>query len=139
MLIDGFEEGKDLINPSPWTELEQRVRLRDCFAAKVLSEQIPSELRPKDWARFAGNVHSLIRASAPDRRRLDHHFDQCYREFEQYSGDPPRSCSLFQTAMGVLSEAGLLRSVEARYVPLVTDEAETFYPSLKWLPRRFAF
>ena len=40
--------------------------------------------------------------------------------------------------MGVLSEAGLLASVEARYVPLVTAEAEAFYPSLKTMARRFA-
>lgn len=138
MLIDGFEEGTDLISPSPWPEIEKKARLRVCFATKVSSEQIPSELRPKDWARFADNVFGLIRASAPDRRRLDHHFDRCYRAFEQYSGDPPRSCSLFQTAMGVLSEAGLLASVEERYVPLVTAEAETFYPSLKAMTRRFA-
>lgn len=137
MLIDGFEQGTDLITASSWSELEQRATLRACFVAKVEDGQIPPELRPKDWVRFADNLQQLIQASAPDRRQRDQHFSRCLDVLSAYSSDPPRSCSLLQTAMGVLSEAGLTAGMEARYVPLVTQEVEDVFPSLKAVSRRF--
>jgi Region found in RelA / SpoT proteins len=137
MLIDGFERSTDLVAASPWKDLDQRVALRACFVQKLDSGQIPSELRPKDWVRFADNLHGLIHASTPDRNRKDEHFAVCLAALEGFTGDPPRSCSLFQTAMGVLAQAGLLAQIRDRYVPLVTIEAEAIFPSLASLPRRF--
>jgi hypothetical protein len=139
MLIDGFEASAELIAESPWPDLDQRAAIRETFLDKLAAGELPSELRPKDWARFAENVLRLIRSAAPSRRRQDEHFESCLSALREFSGDFPLSCSLFQSVMGILAEEGLVTQLEDRYVALVTPDAQELYPALDALDHRFDF
>jgi ppGpp synthetase/RelA/SpoT-type nucleotidyltranferase len=137
MLIDGFEKSAELLQDFPWRELEQQARLRECFLRKLNASLIDNSLAPKDWTRFAQNLLALIFASAPSRRRRDEHFDACLTALQDHNEELPLSCSLLQSALGILAEAGLLIQIEGWYAPLITPELERFFGACGGLGNRF--
>lgn len=137
MLIDGFEQGADLVHPFPWREFHQQVELQECYTRKFDAGLIDAALAPKDWIRFAQNLLALIFASAPSRRRRDEHFDGCLKVLKDANAPLPLSCSLLQGALGTLADAGLVKQLDQTYAPLVTPELETFFPATKAITQRF--
>lgn len=136
-LILGFEESAQLIQEQTWPEVEARRTIAEFFKHKVQEGAIPDELTPKDWTRFSDNFFNLLRSSSwADGKRPERIIREGLEKIELALGmlspaSVPRSISLLQISLGILTDAGLMAPPLRRFYPLITPELETLYPSVK--------
>jgi len=144
-LIIGFEQAAEVIATQDWPEVQSTKAVEVFFRELVEAGSIPSEIVPSNWPRFAENVFSLIRQSNGFRRdqMLDstHSVLAAIRE-EILPIAPemfPRSISLGQFVLGLLTRMGRIRGEIRRYTPLVTDELIAIFPATDSLTSVFDF
>lgn len=138
-LLVGFEQAAQLV-PGGWTQdIKDKSALRVFFQGLVENQQIPTEFLPKDWSRFVDNVYTMLQVLDGERptsrsnhpiRSLTLACDVLQRYF--LSTDQkriPRSLSLFQIVVGVLSSSGSFTGrYDAYYLPK-GDAFTTIFPS----------
>jgi ppGpp synthetase/RelA/SpoT-type nucleotidyltranferase len=138
-LVLGFEQSSKSIIEHDWPELTVQRRIVDKLSALAKQGEIPEELVPKDWSRFAENLATLARSSkkAP-KREVEPFVLQSLEALVAEIGalgpqKIPKSISLLQLAIGVLCRSRLLEPPLYRYCPLITPELLEFYPDAKRL------
>lgn len=146
LLLSDYENAMKQIGRAPWRELDRKQAIQDKFLS--LQALIPPENWPKDFSRFVQNCYSLIellqrsfRRQSKDRRADIH--DDCLTRLEQYvranQGNAfPRSISLFQLVLAVLTQAYQLAADEDVWFP-ISDELEMLFPHAKTIKNRFDF
>lgn len=144
-LILGFEESAKYIGEQEWPEVEAKKAISDYFKDKVDSALIPDELSPKDWSRFSDNFYNLIRSSPWSRgKKLEVAVKQALEEIDTVFGGMsiammPRSVSLLQLVIGILTSASIVIPPLYKYHALITPELELLYPSVKSLSANFQY
>jgi ppGpp synthetase/RelA/SpoT-type nucleotidyltranferase len=146
MLLVGFAETAEVLKPSRWPAVNDKAQIATFFKEKLEEGMIPKELAPKDWTRFCDNVYRVVQAFAGDRpsgqsygelRSIDQALSVLAAGFNQFYPDRfPRSISLFQTVIGLLSESGQFSGQRNDYYVLVTDELKMVFPGLVEGPGR---
>lgn len=134
MLIIGFDEAASVIAAQGWPELQSKKSIEGFFRWLVAAGHIPSEAAPENWPRFAENVYSVIREVRGFRR--DRSVESTADVLAIIQGailalDPmsfPRSISLAQFVIGVLTRGGQLPIALKKHTPLVTAELRELFP-----------
>lgn len=138
-LVMAFEQAAQPIIEHSWPQFDARVELLDGFTKLLEDGDIPPELKPKDWSRFADNAMALLNSSKSlnrsDRdsvKTLPKRSLACLRErLNSAAGKPPLSVSLLQWAMALWIEGGLVVAPLRDFHALITPELIGFYPSVK--------
>jgi len=148
-LLLGFETAAELVDESPWPDIQDKASIRETFVEFAKEGLVPPEAMPKDWSRFADNVYRVLQISGglrptgfgdrslPDlQARLDTIRTQLRRQQDE---SPPQSISLFQNVLGILASAGLIPqdSTKHKYYPPVTPELKDVFPGLAIPVRAF--
>lgn len=139
LLVVGFNEASSHLAPHRWEEVETKGLIIERFKFLVDSGAIPAELGPKDWARFAANLYSMILSGSDAPRRPKDAFSYVQRCLDAIaqtvsSSSPdliPRSLSLIQYCFATLVEQHLLAAPLRQYVPLITGELMSLYPETR--------
>lgn len=128
MLVLGFEQTAAYVADGKWPVVEDKSAILTFFQKKFADGQVPSELRPESWTRFADNVHRLFTAfdgqdpaCMPNRRlrNLSAYLDAVDKAMNELGPDRmPRSISLFQFVVGVLGSSLTVTSAYSYYLPI---------------------
>jgi hypothetical protein len=146
-LVLTFEETASGIAEASWPEVTAKAEIAKLFTELVQDGKIPTEVAPKDWSRFSDNLYSLLQACPGwPRQRGDRpgfvmeSLGWLKEQIDQLDSTRfPRSISLHQLVIGILSDLGRVKSPLTRFTPIITDELKTFYPSVGELNERFIF
>lgn len=145
MLVSGFSEVDTHITAHEWPDINYKVQILSFILNNFKDGKIPDELRPNNLTRFAENVFAILKSSPnwPKRKEvskfLENIFNTLSKEISLYSSLTfPRSVSLLQFCMGALISNNILHLPLKGYMPMITDELETIFPSVKKIDQRFA-
>lgn len=127
-MILGFDGLAEHIRASPWPTLEAQTKIEIFFKSLADKGEIPSEVLPQDWTRFAANVFEVLRVT--DRPRgtkptdlLDEALERLAAAVQEQRAEKfPRSVSLFQFCLGTLLTDGFVGTKLHDYSALVTEE-----------------
>ncbi|MBS1723815.1 MAG: hypothetical protein JSS66_12785 [Armatimonadetes bacterium] len=139
----GFEEVSAKIDESEWRRVANVGRIISTLKGLFNEGRLPEELLPKDWSRLGDNIYSLVLA----HRERDRDESEVIGEaiaalkegIEGLTGNVPRSMSLFQLSMGVLSEGDMLSKRKVGFVHMVDRYSIERFPSTELLKPRFVF
>ena len=144
-LILMFEESVEGIADRHWPEISARRMIAEFYSGQVTVGRIPSELAPKDWSRFAENVWGLLKA----QYRVSDNEMEAYAlaaikvirtELEATPPEQiPRSVSIFQYTLGILTKGNIIGNSLNRFYPMITPELLTLYPEVDRIKDRFEF
>lgn len=143
-LVLAFESSAELITEHPSPDIAAKVAVVAKFQSLLNQGVIPSDSEPKDWSRFADNFAALVRAGSRGARqalpaRTDAALDIVAGEMRKLGKSFPRSISLFQLVLGLLTEADFLQLPLQDYSAVVTSELTDLYPRAKLIPSPFDF
>ncbi len=142
-LILTFEESAGQITSHHWPEIAARTMIADFYSKQVTGGNIPSELAPMDWSRFADNVWCLLKATKrvhPDEMEALAAKALNVIQLELDSIPPeriPRSLSMFQFTLGVLTKGKVVGATLQRFYPMITPELVELYPEVDRIKERF--
>lgn len=135
-LVLSFEEHASQIKASEWPETRSKAEVVEFFKKQIEDGTIPSELTPKDWTRFADNLHAAITSSKSCHRKKAPEFVKSALEFvskrfvELSKKDHmPASLSLHQLVLGVLTEGQIIVPPLRSYTPFVNEELQSLFPA----------
>lgn len=137
MLIIGFEEASNRISESPWPEVKIKKLVSEFIKKLIDDNKIPSEVAPKDLSRFCDNFYRMLKGAGKDNE-----IRQALKTLQSNlptANEFPRSISLLQFVLGVLTEKGFLTSPLADYFCHVTPELLQLYPSVKQYTKIFNY
>lgn len=138
LLVLGFDEATQHVAEHEWFDVAGPKRVVDTFKPLFDQRTLPAEVEPKDWTRFSNNLFTLIFASAnapPGRdRKLDFLGEGLARAARavRETGEKlvPRSVSLLQWVFAILTDESFLQPPLQNYVPLITPELRSLFPSV---------
>lgn len=143
-LVLAFEVSVGHIESHHWPEIAARTKIVDFYSKLVEHGQIPRELAPKDWSRFAENVWNLLKATGHTAHpgELEALANRALKiigsELDAMSLDEvPRSISIFQFTLGVLAKEKIVGDVLQSFYPLVTPELVLLYSDVEKITTRF--
>ena len=142
-LILTFEESAGQITSHHWPEIAARTMIADFYFKQVKGGNIPSELAPKDWSRFADNVWCLLKATKrvhPDEMEAlaTKALNVIQLELDSIPTERiPRSLSMFQFTLGVLTKGKMVGATLQRFYPMITPELVELYPEVDRIKKRF--
>lgn len=121
----------------PWPDIEDKIFVISSFEKLFADRRIPSELRPKDFSRFAENFISLVKLSKrkPSIRTA---VEALTEEIRKTRYDlVPRSLSLLQYFYVLLIRLGHLDGKSDRYVGFASSESIALFPEIKEISPAF--
>jgi ppGpp synthetase/RelA/SpoT-type nucleotidyltranferase len=146
LLLSDFQNAMSCIGEAPWREIQRKHIIQEFFLG--MQPSIPTEVWPKDLSRFIGNCYVLLEIvqDCQQRKVGDRKLDIYpsavgkIREFiEMQPGERfPRSISLFQVVLGVLTQTYEVPVDEEVWFP-ITSEMEMHFPHVTGIQRRFLF
>ncbi|WP_205679159.1 hypothetical protein, partial [Aquisphaera insulae] len=142
-LILMFEETVEGIAPRSWPDIAARQMIAEFYAELVKKGRIPSEIAPKDLSRFADNVWNLLKAQYRARDdEMEAYASKAINVIRieiEATSEPqiPRSISLFQYTLGILTRGKIIGSTLYRFHPLLTPELIALYPEVDRIKDRF--
>jgi ppGpp synthetase/RelA/SpoT-type nucleotidyltranferase len=141
MLIHGFDKVTDYVGSAKWPGVHDRARIEEFFRARIDRGSIPSELAPQNWTRFSDNAYRVLQIFAGDRpggggnrkvKDMDALLEKINEEITSLGADGiPRSISLLQFIMGILSSSELECRKQSGFYFLITNELATLYPKMR--------
>jgi ppGpp synthetase/RelA/SpoT-type nucleotidyltranferase len=148
MLVMGFDQISEFISESAWPEVEAKQTIIKQIKNAFLKKQLMEEFEPKDWTRFSDNVYNMLTAAneaqkmEPTKRYryVEAGLKILIEELDKLEpSQVPMSISLVQLIFGILSKCEFLKPPLSGYIPVITDELLTFYPSVKIFEKSFIF
>jgi ppGpp synthetase/RelA/SpoT-type nucleotidyltranferase len=147
LLLLAFEESVGHVPESIWPEIQHRRAIISAFQDEVQRNALSPDHVPKDWSRFSENLYALLAAAHKCPRQQDMEgfvrgaLELISAEVRKLGADRvPKSLSLFQVALGILSDRDYLGSPFKKTFALpVTDELRQFYPSVRGYQNVFVF
>jgi ppGpp synthetase/RelA/SpoT-type nucleotidyltranferase len=148
MLVMGFDQASEFISENAWPEIESKQTIIKQIKNAFLENQLREELEPKDWTRFSDNVYSMLTATneAQEMRPIKRYkyveagLKIIINELDEFEpSQVPISISLVQLIFGILSKHKFLEPPLSGYVPIITNELLTFYPSVEIFEKSFLF
>lgn len=143
-LVLAFDESAEHIESHHWPEIATRTKIISFYTKQVEEGRIPREIAPKDWSRFAENVWNLLRATKqrvhPDDMEAlaDKALGIIQSELATMSVEQvPRSISIFQFTLGVLTKERIIGDVLQNFYPMVTPELVVLYSDVDRIKERF--
>lgn len=138
-LVMHFDQASQPIIQHSWPQFDARRELLDGFVKLVEDGDIPPELKPKDWSRFADNAMALLNSSKGfdrfDRKAIKalpgRSLASVRGRLNSPAGEPPLSVSLLRWAMAVWVDDGLVAAPLKDFHALITPELIGFYPGLR--------
>lgn len=137
--IAGFEETAVRVLPGVWPESETKHQILTRYRALFDRAQLPTEVAPRTWNRFVDNIYDLCTAEAqrqkargrPTPREIEAVVNEALAAFESWANatqvdQVPRSLSLYQTTLGVLTQRRVLNSGLSLSVFGLEDVASVF-------------
>lgn len=145
--LDGVIMSFDALTPSiashNWPETNAKALLEKGMKELINDGFVPREVEPLSWMRFCENLWAIVQGSIG---RGEHNNEVATRlaldaistsakalEKDRF----PRSITLLQFCLGELAKADVIARPIHRYVPLVTSELRTLYPSVEKLGHSF--
>lgn len=148
MLVMGFDQASKFISENAWPEVEAKQTIIEQIKKAFLRNQLREELVPKDWTRFSDNVYNMLIASneaqemSPTKRYryVEAGLKIIIEELDELEpSQVPISISLVQLILGILSKHQFLKPPLSGYIPIITKELLTFYPSVEVFEKAFLF
>lgn len=146
MLILGYDEVTKNVGDGVW--LETKAQAMVCDRIRAISEEgsIPKEMVPKDWTRFSSNFLAFLKAARGKefRQNPTSETEKACKLIESYIKNKgghalPRSISLLQLALGVLTDSEYNCGRTPDYVfPLSREMADEF-PAVTAIKNAFEF
>jgi ppGpp synthetase/RelA/SpoT-type nucleotidyltranferase len=143
-LIIGFDTVSQFFADEHWPEVAAKAAIENRFKSWFDTGEIPREVEPSSWVRFAENLYSLLRATQSKRYVPEDLIEESLNAVEQYlvsnRGEGfPRSLSLLQTVLGILATSGILPQSLRNYYPVVTTQLRTLFPDVQDFDAPFDF
>ena len=141
MLVAGFEDNARFIPGNPSPEIDAREDAAIYFQTQFDKGNLPIELMPKDWTRFAENLYALLRSSgslkheSPTQKIAS--ATTVVSSFLASGVSVTRSLSLLQLIFALLVTEGTIAEPFRDYVPMITAEMEELYPAVRKISARF--
>jgi ppGpp synthetase/RelA/SpoT-type nucleotidyltranferase len=131
-LVRGLETSSQRLVEHEWPDVTLRTRIVERFSDLATRQLVPDILIPKDWSRFASNLHGLIKAGTPNRNKLAARVETAINHVEHTLtvAPVPFTLSLFQFVFAVISREGTLELPLKDFSPLVTQELIEFCPEI---------
>lgn len=135
-LISGYDSFVGAIAPQQWQDVQAKERVEEFFRERFQSGQLFEGLKPSSWLRFCDNFLVIVLASRSKYVKdkvasVNQALDLIAAELECLTMDQmPRSLSLLQFCIGMLSKRGGISGPLPRYVPLITTELKALYPQV---------
>lgn len=141
-LIMAFEQNAAVITEHSWPELDAAVRVGAFFKEQAEAGRVPDEVMPASLQRFSENFVSLVKAGSSDRHQFHNELDRSLKALdadirELSVASFPRSISMFQVCIGVLTRSGILKAPLRRFTPLISKELIDLYPECQVLGTGF--
>ena len=139
LAVDSFETLASAVTESPWPDIQQKIQIIKAIEKLIADGIVPIEAVPKDMSRFAENLMSLLRASKK-RHEFTSALSELDIELRKLTAETfPRSVSILQVCMGLLSSRGILTGPLQRYTCHVTDQLTQLYPEVRSLSPVFDY
>ncbi len=138
-LILTFDQSSNAITESKWPEIMTKSVVISFMIGLVKEKTLPSEFVPRSWSRLGENIFQLLKA-AKRTEQASEALKTIREEIRSLGPDQvPRSISLFQLVVGVLSQKEFLKPPLPDFALPITPELAEFFPSVKAFDRAFQF
>ena len=144
-LVMAFEQAAEVVQTHPWPETKVKGELEMLFKDLIETGAIPTEFTPGNWQRFCDNIFNLLRAGSKNFKfRIETIMQQTETAIRSEVADLglskfPRSISLLQFVLGVLTSRGVINGPYLSYTPLITDQLLLIYPQVGDIKEHFIF
>ncbi|SDC31716.1 nucleotidyltransferase family protein [Belnapia rosea] len=129
-VVTAFDAVAAATDSSPWSKLEEQIKIQEAFEGFFENGELPSALFPKDMSRFCNNIADFVAKIRP-KVQLSVCLDKFKGALEKRELHPiPSSLSLFQLFVGYL--------IQSRTIPYtfsipchITEEMFALFPAVR--------